>query len=271
MSGTEEGLTGDDPGITGDLLMNLDGIEVRESTWAGAYYCAHVLYATSRFAQDVRTSVVRDASGDPLVGFLHVPADAEAAGIEGRLGRARHHNTMRILACALRGVAEELRSVAGERRILVSGFGPFAAVVSNPTGDLVGDDIAMNEVLRVALNAEPQKLEPIAEGDAQLRRDLASQCVLGRLFLDVDDRSLDARTPGSLPWALRQFRPHAVVALGVHRGSSMYRVELEPTSAGLVIDASGLRHERGRPADARGPKNRALARAIKNGATRLQM
>jgi hypothetical protein len=275
---TEEGLVADDPADTGALLVRLDGIDVRESSWAGAYYCAHVLWLASQWAAEERSTIARDRHGDPLVGFLHIPADPETNGGGNRSSRERHAVTARVLACALRGVLDELERAPGtnaherERRVLVTGFGPFAAIVSNPTGDLVADDGVMAEALALAAGtaaASIDLLEAIDAGARRLHVHAAGATRLGRLLLDVDDHALDHGRAGSLPWALQRFSPHAVISLGVHRASAMYRVELEPTTAGLRLDGGAPRHERGRPLDARAPVNRALARAIERGAKKL--
>lgn len=256
----------------GPVLARIDTVEVRESTWAGAYYCAHVLWVSTRWARANATSIARDGADDPLVGFIHVPADAETMAVpnsrNGREKRERHATTLRVLACALRGVADELARVPAPRRVLVSGFGPFAAVTSNPTGDLVEDDECMSDAISLAFGKTPAALGPLADG--VLMGQAVDGVVVARLRLDVDDACLDGTSPGSLPWAFEKFRPHAHIALGVHRASSIYRVEVEPTTAGLaVVDGTAPRHERGRAIDARDPRNHALARCIERGAKTL--
>lgn len=271
-SPSEEGLAPDESADSGAVLALVDGAEVRESFWAGAYYCAHVLWLCSQWARDPASTVERDRQGDPLVGFLHVPADPETTGDGARPRRERHARTVRVLACALRGVLDELDALDArhpDRRVLLTGFGPFAAVVDNPTGDLVADDESVAEALALALGTAPTLLPSLDAGPRPLRLHRAGRARVGRLLLDVDDGSLDHRREGSLPWALGALEPHAVIAMGVHRASGMYRVELEPTTAGLRLDGAVPRHERARPVDARGPLNRALARAIARGARAL--
>lgn len=272
-SASDEGLATDDGVDGGGLLAIVDGAEVRESSWAGAYYCAHVLWLTTQWARGDKSLIEHDGHGDPLVGFLHVPADPETTGDGARPRRERHARTAHVLACAIRGVIDELHALDPhhpERRVLLTGFGPFAAVVDNPTGDLVADDETMADVLSLALSTVPTLLPPLAAGGRELRIHRAGRARFGRLLLDVDDGALDHRAEGSLPWALSELAPHAVIAMGVHRTSSNYRVELEPTTAGLRLDGAAPRHERGRPVDARGPVNRALARAIVHGARVLK-
>ncbi len=269
MTRSEEGFSGDD--ADGPLILTVDGVDVRESTWAGAYYCAHVLWLASGAAGEEATTLVRDGAGDPLVGFLHVPADAETTGHPGRARFDRHRGTARVVACALAGILDELRGRIASPRVLLTGFGPFAAVVSNPTGDFVEHDESVAHALALAAGMPAQRRPDLAKlaGDgAQISAHVAGDVLLARLRLDVDDVALHPTRPGSLPWALARVRPHALVALGVHRASNNYRVELEPTNAGLA-GGHPPRHERGRPIDARRPHNRALARAIARGAARL--
>jgi hypothetical protein len=266
---SEEGLTTDD--ADGALILSVDGVEVRESNWAGAYYCAHVLYLTSRYARSHATSVVRDTAGDPLFGFIHVPADAETGGSLGapRSRHERHARTGRIIACALAGVVDELRALKiDEPRVLLTGFGPFAAVISNPTGDFVDHGDSVAGAFSAATGAAAVDARDDADGVARMT---SGGVTLGRLLLDVHDDALDQERPRSLPWTLHAFAPHAVLGLGVHRASSIYRVELEPTNAGLALVDGKHRHDRGRPIDARDAYNRALVRAIANGAARLRI
>ena len=271
MTRSEDGLALDDGGTEegGALLLAGDGLEVRESHWAGAYYCAHVLWLASKIARAPSSSIARDRQGDPLVGFLHVPADADTAvPVASRPRVERHGRTAHVVACALRGIVDELSASDGPIRVLLTGFGPFAAVVSNPTGDFVDDDASIGRALGAAVGAEPRDRVAIIEEGARLVQVTAGSLVLGRMRLDVDDAALDPNRAGSLPWALARFKPHALVALGVHRASSIYRVEIEPTDAGL-LDGDPPRHERGRPLGARERHNRALARAIVAGAAAL--
>ena len=265
---SDEGFVAEDG--DGAVVLRVDDVEVRESTWAGAYYCAHVLWMAHRWARAAHTSIAKDAHGDPLVGFIHVPADAETtdAAAPARPRQERHATTLRVLACALRGLADALVDVAAPRRVLVSGFGPFAAVTSNPTGDLVADDACMSDVLSLAFGKTPAALGALAGG--QLVAQAVEGLVVARVRLDVDDACLDADNVGSLPAAFERFRPHAHIALGVHRASAIYRVEVEPTTSGLrYVDGAPPRHERGRAADARHPRNHALVRAIERGARAL--
>lgn len=256
---------GDD--TTGSLIVELDGVQVFESFWAGSYYCAHVLWQSSTWARAAGTTVALDAAGDPLVGFLHVPGDPEteqSPDARPRPKRERHARTMRILTWALRGF---LKEIAGqpEQRILLTGFGRFGDVTSNPTGELVGDGALVAAILRDATDVDP-RAHRVDYGVATLEVHEAGPVRLGRLVLDVNDSALDDTCAGSLPFTLARFRPHAVISLGVHRSASMFRVEVQPTTAGLEFQGDRLRHAAGAPTSERLPINLALARAILRGA-----
>lgn len=49
--------------------------DVRASHDAGACYCAHVFYLAHEVALRPGCSLARDALGEPLLGFLHVPRE----------------------------------------------------------------------------------------------------------------------------------------------------------------------------------------------------
>jgi pyrrolidone-carboxylate peptidase len=253
---SDEGTLIDDTGASEEeLLFAADGIEVRESTWAGAYYCAHVLWLQHGHARAPSTSIARDRQGDALVGFIHVPADAETAATSpdrspDRSRRERHARTARVVACALRGVVDELEAIGKTQpRVLLTGFGPFAAVASNPTGDFIEHDESVSHALELALGTRRERLE------------------LQRARLDVEDSALDPAHARSLPSLIEQVKPHAVIGLGVHRASTIYRVEIDATNAGLrLVDGEPPRHERGLAPRDRPSRNRALARAIVHGA-----
>lgn len=249
----------------GALLLELDGLEVRESFAAGAYYCAHTLWTVSAWARAPHSSVRADRHGDPLVGFLHVPSDVETAGHPSpRPALERHGTTIRVLAGALRGWLEELTGVR-DKRVLVTGFGPFAAVASNPTGELVSSDAVAARLAVLATGCAPKLQCRGDAGERTLVVDEVEGLELVRLVLPVDDSALDADTVGSLPWALSTYAPHAVIALGVHRTASRYHVELQPTDAGLLLEGGPPRHQAERVAERVAPVNRSLARAIVRG------
>ncbi len=266
------------------VLWAQGSIVVRESTWAGSYYCAHLFHVVSTAARAPMTTIVKDVDGDPMVGFLHVPADGQAlhesqpaTAANRRPARERHQATRDVVAGALGGIIEQLeqRVPKGPLRVLLTGFGAFPGIVDNPTGDFVRNiDLVVEAVQQAfpgARRAHPT-LPPLLAGGITLLRDgmkLPSQRELhiGACALPVDDDALAPDKPGSIRWAYDRFRPHAHVAMGVHRGQD-YRVEVSADSAGLVVEDGVPRHQQGAPPVDKHPRNGALARAIARGVQR---
>jgi hypothetical protein len=155
--------------------------------------------------------------------------------------------------------------------VLITGYGPFQGVVDNPTGSFVADDHVVEETLRTATRAEASAVAPIAERGATMRVVRAGRLVVARLVLEVDDAALHHELPGSLPWALRTFAPHAALSMGVHRAGEHFRVEVLPTSAGLAIHETTPRHNAGVAERVVLAENAALARAIESGARALKL
>ncbi|MCC7108975.1 MAG: hypothetical protein IT382_06795 [Deltaproteobacteria bacterium] len=249
----EDGLSGEDF-VEGEVLAVVAGVPVRTSGNAGSYYCAHAWWTLSRWASSEVTSVARDPEGDPLIGFLHVPADAETTG-DAAGERDRHAALRAVVARALAGWLEHL---PGPGRILLTGFSTFAGVVNNPTGAFAGD---LGEVARAVTEAT----------GAAAHADPVTGSVRGRnvevvaAVLPVNDHALENSREGSLPELLQRLRPHAVLAMGVHRGTDHFRVEVVPTSAGLVVEEAGARHSTEPGAVERRREVHALARAIARG------
>ncbi|OGQ11515.1 MAG: hypothetical protein A2138_25750 [Deltaproteobacteria bacterium RBG_16_71_12] len=196
----------------------------------------------------------RRPGGEPLIGFLHVPADPETTG-DPAPARDRHAALREVVASALRGWREHLPD---EGRVLLTGFSAFAGVVDNPTGAFTGD---LREVARAVALATGVE----ARIDAGAVRGQGLEVVSA--VLPVDDRALERARAGSLPELLARVRPHAVLSMGVHRVTDHFRVEVVPTSAGLIVDNGEERHTwEARPVQRRSDV-RSLARAIVRGSS----
>lgn len=251
--GFTDGLEGG-AGLDDGDEIDLPGVSIRTSRNAGNYYCAHAFYVLARWCER--------EPGALGAGFLHVPPDAETSG-EGSAGPDRHERLGTVVAAALRGLLEEH---SGPRlRVLLTGYGAFQGVLDNPTGAFVAAKEAVARTLERAAGARAES-ETDGSGIVVWR---AGRLELGTLLLDVSDAALDPTRPGSLPWALVTFAPHVALSMGVHRTSDVFRVELLPTSAGLVWDG-----ERGRHVADAGPtdvrrEEPLLARAIERGARSL--
>lgn len=242
----------------GEVVAVVAGVPVLTSANAGSYYCAHAWWTLSRWAAEANASAVKDPHGEPLIGFLHVPADAETTGDAPEASRDRHAVLREVVASALAGWLDHL---PGGARLLLTGFSAFAGVVDNPTGAFAND---LDEVARAVA---------LATG-AEARVDVSARAVRGRglevvsVVLPVDDRALERGRTGSLPELLSRVRPHAVLSMGVHRVTDHFRVEVVPTSAGLIVDGGEERHSyEARPAERR-DEVRSLARAIARGSSR---
>lgn len=251
----EDGLS-DEGRAEGEVIAEIAGVPVRTSDNAGSYYCAHAWWTVSGWAGSAGATASVDHEGEPLVGFLHVPADPETTGDPGP-ERDRHAALRAVVAAALRGWLDHLPDDA---RVLLTGFSAFAGVVDNPTGAFTGD---LGEVARaVALATGSEALVDVATG-AVRGRGLEVVSVV----LPVDDGALARARAGSLPDLLARVRPHAVLSLGVHRVTDHFRVEVAPTSAGLVLGEGDERHSyEPRPVLRRGDV-RSLARAIARGSS----
>ena len=225
-------------------LLLPTGPEVRLSEDAGGYYCAHVFFLANQLACQAaaRPGLVENGHGEPLVGFLHVPRDPActfAAPVVPQV--VRHAKTRVVVAAALRGYVEDALAadVSGPVRLLVTGFGPFRDVLSNPTGDFVSREENLRTCLALAFGPSlvlDGAAVKVLEGErAKLSRLKARAQVAGRevplevgfACLPVDDDALDPGRTDSLPGLLDRFRPHALLCLGVCRDSA-FRVEVRP-------------------------------------------
>ena len=210
------------------------GRAVRVSTDAGHFYCNHMLWAISQWAAQPDSSVGRNAHGEPLIGFLHVPGD-DATTVAGSVGYARKQaqsELRSVVGAAVLGlVAEAVRAgVVGPVRVLLTGYGNWGLVTDNPTAAFVRG-------LRGAM------------GPLQLRR---------RVF-GVTDTTIDGGAL-SVQALLARLRPHVVVALGVAVERGDFCVEVRADDSGL--HPLGLRHLDHAPARVTLADNFAIARAI---------
>jgi hypothetical protein len=58
-------------------LTQVGAVQVEHGTDPGDFYCEHAFFTQQRFASEV--GVQKNAFGEPLCGFLHVPTDAECS------------------------------------------------------------------------------------------------------------------------------------------------------------------------------------------------
>jgi hypothetical protein len=210
---------------------------------AGGFYCEHALFASLEAARRFGTA----GGTASKVGFLHVPDDEPAYA---RPGPRPTEVTLGVLARMLRPFHERGRS----SRILLTGFGPFASVVDNPTGALVADVAAMRHLVSRLEPSLPPTVIPIAPSATG---GLGSRLVVGAgaleivaIVLPVRDESIDPASSTSIFALHEALRPTAALALGVVADGDTtdlaYRVELCATDRNLVTGAT-WRHVVDRP------------------------
>ena len=238
------------------VMTTSDGTEVRQDDDAGAYYCEHIFYSGQQVASS-SASIMSNRQGESLVGFLHVPN-----GNPGTLPE--------VVGAGLKGYANVVAGkTGGDIRLMVTGFGAFGSVQNNPTGAFArsaGDlDRAMQHAFGKDLltptgtnSANPKSAEQQREYQVRINGQTRT-VVLRSDFLPVNDDAMDPNNPVSLPSSAREFRPHAMISLGVH-GETAFEVEIEADNENL----NGGQRQYG-AATHQMPDNRSLARAIYNG------
>ena len=266
-----------------DTLLDVGGARVEHGTDPGNFYCEHAFFTLQRFATEV--GIKKNAHGEPLCGFLHVPYDGEcSAPLTAAIDLAkRYAGHRRVVGAALLGYFEAAKTKAHDPvKILVTGYGPFQSITNNPSGGFVSHreniDAAMKHAFGTALIGPKGKLLADRVGGSPddtlaLRYRVndggrVRHIVIVAERLQVADVALDNGDPGSLVGALKAVKPDAALSLGVHGGSS-FLAEHHADDGGLVIDA----HGRARHDDAKAPSmafldNYALARAIHAGGAR---
>lgn len=247
----------------------------------GDFYCEHAFFTAQQAADVPGSQVAKNAQGERLVGFLHVPRD-DAAGDETPTAdqAARHTGTREVVGAALRGFVEEAGPAAGRGpvRVLLTGYEQWGSVKNNPTADFANHrenvDAAMREAFgpnlvsskgtRVGGDAWADVWSYRIQDPATGRR---REVQIESRRLPVDDGAIDGG-PRSLQTAMRAFQPHAVLSMGVHGGSSFVAEHHADDANLVVVDGRQQRSEQAGDPAARVnlPDNFALPRAIHRGA-----
>jgi hypothetical protein len=264
-------------GLPEAVYVSALAVVVPRPTHATSYYCKHTYFLTQRQAQAKTSTVVSNDHGEPLVGFLHVPADASTRRDEVEASLAERHVASReVVGAALTGFGREAMARVGEDpiRILLTGFGRWEATKNNPTGDFVTHaenlDAAMQHAFGTRLLSP--RGEPVADSAATAGRTLSYRVRDGdgreRMIqvhaqeLAVADASLDPESPGSVLATMKSFAPHAVLCMGVRDVmGSEYFAETFADSSGLRLGPPPV-HDPMAPAQVSLPPNYALARAL---------
>lgn len=209
---------------------------------AGGYYCEHTYFAATRAA----------AARGARVGFLHIPDDDEAHGLAERPRdvRARQRENRRVVAAFVRGLLAESDGVP---HLVMSGFGPFKAVVDNPSGAFVSsrenlhalfDEVARGAVVHDDARAFPLALGARASFDVAWPDGRALRCTVAHL--PVDERAVRAGSGAALADLVE--RDAIVLALGVASNErDTWRVEARATDVNLRDDGGALTRAPGTP------------------------
>lgn len=263
-----------------DTLFQSPNATVIHGTDPGDFYCEHVFYASEAQAAAPGSAVQRNASGERLTGFLHLPDDQWTGGAGGAYTEAdRHRGTREVVGAALRGYYDDLAPQVRQDplRIMLTGFGPFESIADNPTGDFVSHQENIDASMRAAfganlLTASGTPVPGGSDGGTTLAyrvRDPAS----GRTRtvqvhaeqLPVADTALDPRAARSIENAYASFRPEAVISMGVYPGSTVFRAEHHADDGGMQQSGRAYVHVPGAPERNAQPENYSLARAILRG------
>jgi hypothetical protein len=254
-----------------DVLMKKGDLKVQHGTDPGDFYCEHMFFLTQQHALKANSGAVRNAQGEVLVGFLHVPMDAHTE-VQGATytQAARHAGTRQVVGAALRGyLLEALAQVhQGPVRLMLNGYDTFMSVKDNPTGNFTSHAENVNAAMRRAfgdalLTGKGRALDNgVLEYRVKDPRDGKERAIQIQTHRwPVSDETIGGG-PASVQKALEAFRPHAVLSMGV--ASDAYLAEWNADDGGLRRGRAP-RHEDGRAPSVTLPENRSLARAIVRG------
>ncbi len=218
---------------------------------AGDFYCEHLLFDSEQFARAPNSSIGRDADGNPLVGFLHVP---EKANVEG---------TSRVMAAALSGYLDALQKnvPAGEPiRIAITGFGTWGDA-ANSSGEFVSEP-NLTRAMKLAFGDSAKETLTLPNGAGWSFQIGDREVQLLTRKLRVDNAAISGES--SVVDLLARTQPHALISLGMKPGGAHYQVESRADDGGLQHDKR-VRHNDVFEARVTFPRNEALFRAITRG------
>lgn len=261
-----------------EYMRTSGGVQVLSQREAGDYYCEHTCWVLNHEATQPGSSIARNAEGNPLVGFLHLPGELDAEGPH------RHDATREVIGAALRGDIDAVRAAApgtSPVRVMLTGYGAFQGVDNNPTGDFVSHpenlDAAMRQAYGDRLVGDPRMIDspagPVRQYSVRGEDGRPFEVQLLAKKLDVDDSAIDGG-PKSLQTLLRTFRPQAALSMGVDPGASTYEVVTRSDHGGMVEREGQLHHDDasmrwGREGSEQVQINDALGKAIEAGRPRV--
>ncbi len=254
------------------------------------YYCEHMAYSVQREAEYAPDcSILRNASNEPLCGFIHVPRDqyssSEKTQKSAQLLAQRHRETSEVVASAMRGYYEDARAAlpADEpMRILLTGYDRFSGARDNQTGEFAENAQIVGRALSSAFTlADETKISVQTIRSAPPTIKLSAQIVdptsgepkgievVGVNF-PVNDAAISGKQ-GSVQSLIRDQKPHAVISMGsstptIAQGKHrIYQLSSRCDDARLSRDGTGAQQRALDAAKVSLPENRSLARAIYRG------
>lgn len=261
-----------------EVLFQSPEATVEHGTDPGDFYCEHIFFTAQREAARAASSVVKNAAGEKLVGFLHVPPDDWTGGGGAKYAQAdRHRATREVVGAALRGYFQDAAAAVRTDpvKVLLTGYGPFESVVDNPTGDFVSHTANIDAALKAAFGADlktpvgkPVALPHGARALAYKVVDPATGRVrtleVGLDRFAVADATLDPKSARSIERAVADFKPQAILSMGV-AGPGAYLAEHHADDGGMRAAGGGFKHVDGAPEEHAFADNYSLARAILRG------
>ncbi|MBI5493417.1 MAG: hypothetical protein HY904_00210 [Deltaproteobacteria bacterium] len=260
------------------VLLEVGNHKVGHGTDPGDYYCEHMFFTTQKEAQRPGSSVQTNRAGENLVGFLHIPGDAQTYTSGGTYSQAERHGATRdVVGAALRGYVDEASAKLKPRepvRVMLNGYGTFMSTVNNPTGDFVKNRENIDAAMKSAYGANlvtPEGHDAGRSGDGQVwqyvirepnTRALRTVLVRAQEWPVTDD-TIGGGAAGSVQAAMKEFKPSAVLSMGV--GTPDYTAEFHADNGGMRTMEGRNSHDDGAAASEQLPDNRSLARAIHAG------
>ena len=261
-----------------EYMRTSNGTPVLSQREAGDFYCEHTCWVLNHEATRTGSSIARNAEGNALVGFLHLPGELDVPGPH------RHDATREVIGAALRGNVDAVRAGAPNAnpvKVMMTGYGAFQGVDNNPTGDFVSHPENLDAAMRAAYGDRLVGDPRMVESPAGPVRQYSVRGADGRAFdvqilarkLDVDDTAIDGG-PKSLQQMLATFRPQAAVSMGVDPGARTYEVVTRSDHGGMVERNGALHHDDasmrwGTEGSEQVQVNDALGKAIQAGQRRV--
>jgi len=222
------------------------GVPVTAGREAKDFYCEHAFFISNEFSHQPNSSVARDGNGDPLVTFIHHPGKLDQPNSPDRQAGAQE-----VVGATLRGYVDSARGqVPGNEpiKVLLSGYGVFGKVKNNPTQDFVKNpgnlDAAMSQGFPAnlvrnadgtpkreelkAVDGQPVYRYTVLDQDGKNPRNVDVMSAL----LPVSDKAIDGGSK-SLQKLEQDFRPNAVINMGVSPGGNTWTMETRADDGGM--------------------------------------